>query len=106
MDRLERITAMEQLMDEAAAALSALDAALTAYDAARPALQQLADYYDGDWRGDFAADEAGDLPKDLKRGVLSEDGLWNLLEDARSIEARMAALCGTKQEGTHASTFC
>ena len=92
MDRLERITAMEQLMDEAAAALSALDASLTAYEAARPALQQLADYYDGDWRGDFAADEAGELPKDMKRGVLSEDGLWNLLEDARSIEARMAEL--------------
>ena len=29
--------------------------------------------------GLFADDEAGLLPKDLKRGVLSEDGLWNLL---------------------------
>ena len=25
------------------------------------------------------ADEKGELPTDLKRGVLSEDGLWNLL---------------------------
>ena len=28
-----------------------------------------------------AADEAGLLPKDLKRGVLSEDGIYNLLEE-------------------------
>ena len=33
------------------------------------------------WRKDFEADEAGKLPQDLKRGVLSEDGLWNLLSD-------------------------
>jgi acetyl esterase/lipase len=35
------------------------------------------------WKEDFAADEAGLLPRDLKRGVLSEDGLWNALEEAR-----------------------
>ena len=29
---------------------------------------------------DFAADEAGLLPKDLKRGVLSEDDIYLLLE--------------------------
>ena len=29
----------------------------------------------------FVDDEAGLLPEDLKRGVLSEDGLWNLLSD-------------------------
>jgi hypothetical protein len=44
------------------------------------ALRILAEYYGSDeWKQDFADDEAGRLPKDLKRGVLSEDGLWNLL---------------------------
>ena len=44
------------------------------------ALRILAEYYTSDeWKQDFADDEAGRLPKDLKRGVLSEDGLWNLL---------------------------
>ena len=33
-----------------------------------------------------AADEAGNLPPDLKRGVLSEDGIWNLLSDYREIQ--------------------
>jgi hypothetical protein len=44
------------------------------------ALGILAEYYTSDeWKQDFADDEAGLLPKDLKRGVLSEDGIWNLL---------------------------
>lgn len=35
---------------------------------------------------DFADDESGLLPKDLKRGVLSEDGIWNLLADWGELE--------------------
>ena len=35
----------------------------------------------GKWRKDFEADEKGKLPAGLKRGVLSEDGLYNLLEE-------------------------
>ena len=38
-------------------------------------------YASGKWQKDFEADERGKLPKDLKRGVLSEDGLWNLLDE-------------------------
>ena len=37
-------------------------------------------YYASDvWKEDFAADEAGLLPQDLPRGVLSEDGIYNAL---------------------------
>ena len=44
-------------------------------------LGQLSDYYGSpEWKRDYAADEAGLLPSDLKRGVLSEDGIYNLLE--------------------------
>lgn len=40
-------------------------------------------YYTGeDWRFDFGLDEAGLLPANLKRGVLSEDGIYNLLENS------------------------
>lgn len=45
-------------------------------------LCDLSDYYSSpEWKLDFAADESGRLPKELKRGVLSEDGLYNLLEN-------------------------
>ena len=45
-------------------------------------LKALSEYYSSDsWKRDYAADEAGLLPKDLKRGVLSEDGIYTLLEE-------------------------
>ena len=46
----------------------------------------LSAYYGCDeWKQDFADDEAELLPKDLKRGVLSEDGIWNLLKEWKNI---------------------
>lgn len=51
------------------------------------ALSTLEAYYTSPaWRTDFEADEAGLLPPDLKRGVLSEDGIYNLLEDFKWVE--------------------
>lgn len=48
----------------------------------QPDMDCLESYYTGkDWRADFEADEEGLLPKDLKRGVLSEDGVSNLLDN-------------------------
>ena len=40
----------------------------------------LAYYEGGQWLRDYALDEQGLLPRDLKRGILSEDGFWNLLQ--------------------------
>lgn len=39
-----------------------------------------------------ADDEAGLLPEDLKRGVLSEDAVWNLLKDHKELQTRMREL--------------
>ena len=51
--------------------------------------RKLEKYYTGKlWKRDFAADEAGLLPPGLKRGVLSEDGVYNLLEALREPEKR------------------
>lgn len=33
----------------------------------------------GLWLSDYEADERGELPPELKRGVLSQDGLYDLL---------------------------
>ncbi len=45
-------------------------------------LSLLEDYYSsGEWRKDYEADEAGLLPAGLKRGVLSQDGVYNLLAE-------------------------
>ena len=48
----------------------------------RGLIGELEEYYTSDeWKRDFAADEAGQLPENLRRGVLSEDGIYNLLEE-------------------------
>ena len=40
----------------------------------------LRDYYEnGVWLADYERDERGELPPGLKRGVLSQDGLYDLL---------------------------
>lgn len=38
------------------------------------------------WKADCAADEAGLLPAGMKRGVLSENGVYGLLERFGEIE--------------------
>lgn len=46
----------------------------------REQLQSLLQYYESpQWRRDYALDEQGLLPEGLKRGVLSEDGVYNFL---------------------------
>ena len=83
MTRIERIQKMESLFDKSEEVIKRLEAALEDFTEIEGDIAALEAYYDKAWRKDFEADEAGKLPKDLKRGVLSEDGLWNLLEDYR-----------------------
>lgn len=88
-----RIKEMEQCLDQATAALAQAEAALKAFKAAQPAIAMLAAYLGSDdWRKDLAADERGLLAPDLKRGVLSEDGIWNLLESNRELLQQMQEL--------------
>lgn len=90
MEQTERIRAMEELLDRSRAALDRLNAALDGYTAAREGIRRLEAYYTGeDWRRDFEDDEEGRLPADLKRGVLSEDGIYDLLEDDRALLIRL-----------------
>ena len=79
MTQTERIAYFEKLMERAEKAVSLAEEAV-------PLLRELEAYYTGPlWKEDFADDEAGRLPPDLKRGVLSEDGIWNLLERCRGL---------------------
>ena len=41
----------------------------------------LAYYESGQWLQDYTLDEQGAFPYDLKRGVLSEDGVYNFLAE-------------------------
>ena len=76
---IHRIAEMERIFDtltahkDGAARHSAVFHAL---------LRRLQRYYEGgQWLRDYRLDEAGLLPRHLKRGVLSEDGVYNLLTE-------------------------
>lgn len=85
-----RIQEMERWLEEATTAVGLMEKALERYMAAQGAVERLASYLDSEeWRRDFADDEKGLLPADLKRGVLSEDGIWNLLDNNRELATRM-----------------
>ena len=90
MEQIERIKQMELRLERAAKAVMEMSAALDKYEAALADFEVLDAYYGSEeWKQDFADDEAGRLPADLKRGVLSEDGIWNLLSDAKELENRL-----------------
>ena len=91
--RIERISEMEKTFDEAAAALAEFETHLTAFEEAQPTIGTLAAYYGSiDWFEDRDADEAGELPANLKRGVLGEDLPYDLLLDYHDIAVRMLEL--------------
>ena len=90
MEQIERIRQMELRMERVAKAVIELSAALENYEAVKEDLAALNEYYGSEvWQQDFADDEAGLLPKDLQRCVLSEDGIWNLLSDVSELNSRI-----------------
>ena len=85
--QIERIKWMEQRFNNALAAIK--DESAASLNAIKEDVAELSKYYGSElWKLDYAADEAGNLPPDLKRGVLSEDGIWNLLSDYREIQKK------------------
>ena len=81
-DRIERIRKMEELFDEASKIVGDYGTAFDRLLGVSDVMRQLGEYTSsGKWLEDFAADERGEIPKDLRRGVLSEDGLYDLFTE-------------------------
>lgn len=88
--QIERIRKMESYLDEAGAAVAELAEAMDRYEKIQSKYYRLENYYGSSkWIDDFEADEAGRLPADLKRGVLSEDAVYDLITDHSELMARM-----------------
>ena len=87
---VERIKQMEEILDEATVLLDELDDKLKEYERFMPKIKKLEEYYTSKlWKDDLALDEAGKLPKDLKRGVLSQDGIYNILEKCQDVNSHV-----------------
>ena len=74
----DRVRRMEATMDKVAGAIEG-----ERYEGFEEDVKTLEEYYENDWRSDFELDEAGGLPKDMKRGILSEDGLYDVLSSLK-----------------------
>ena len=82
MNQIERIRHMEQILGTVSKAVQNLSDAFDSYAAIQPQLKELIRYYESpQWLADYDADCAGLLPSDLKRGVLSEDAVYDLLTE-------------------------
>ena len=80
--QIERIKKYESYMDEA----TLLIRTDRNSDRLKYLISELEAYYESvKWRKDFENDEAGLLPKNLKRGVLSEDGINDLLDEYKEV---------------------
>ena len=93
--QLARIKKMEDDFNLVSEVVKSLDEALADYEAIQRRINRLTEYQEsGQWLEDYEADERGELPKylELRRGVLSEDGLDNLLRNVANVHSRMQAL--------------
>ena len=88
--QVERVSRMESYLDESGAAITELTEALEKYESVQDKYYELEEYYGSeDWMADFDADRAGELPADLKRGVLSEDAVYDLITDHIELMKRL-----------------
>ena len=85
--RTDRIAHYEEIMDRIIRDVKMDGITPGVYESVLPELKELEAYYTSpEWQEDYAADEAGLLPVSLKRGVLSQDGISDLLDRFRDLK--------------------
>lgn len=78
--RIDRIMHMERCFDELLEAVRLNQESILANNRLRKRYETLKEYCEnGLWLQDYECDERGELPKDLKKGILSQDALYDLL---------------------------
>ncbi len=77
---LRRIREMESIYDRAVELRKHPEQ--EEYRTLLPDIERLKHYYEsGQWQTDYEADEAGLIPSDLKRGILSQDALYDFFSE-------------------------
>ena len=91
-ESMYRVREMERILDKLNYLMSQMEKTLPSDSLAKeylrfqPMVKKLDKYYAGaDWKKDFEMDEQGEFPPYLKRGVLSEDGVFTALEKNEEI---------------------
>ena len=80
--RIDRIMHMENCFDELLEAQRLGIESIFTNNRLKKRYDMVKEYYEnGLWLQDYEADERGELPAELKRGVLSQDALYDLLSE-------------------------
>lgn len=80
-EAIDRIVLMELCFDALQNKAAADPAAIREDGFYRELLRILRQYYEGgQWLRDYELDEQGCLPRELKRGVLAQDAVYDFLE--------------------------
>ena len=83
---VKRVSEMEAILDQALEIMNNAEENKEEFFGFQPEIKKLEAYYQSqDWKDDFALDDEGVLPEGLKRGVLSEDGIYYALEKNKEL---------------------
>ena len=89
-EQIQRIMHYESLLNAVSAKVQILKSAIIGFESVQNEIDELSSYYaSSEWKEDFADDEAGKFSSTLKRGVLSEDGLYNLLNEIKELKEKL-----------------
>lgn len=94
---IARVRKMEDDFNMVRDIMDDMEMAVYNFEAVQRRIERLFHYMeDGQFLKDFEADERGELPKDMERGVLSEDALDQLLVDVTLMRNRLKELAVRK----------
>ena len=92
-EQTRNIMEMESRFLSASGTLKEMSELLERFRSAQALLSELESYYTSpQWRRDYEDDEAKKMPELLRRGVLSQDGIYNLLEQNKELLSEMEEL--------------
>ncbi|MBR0355323.1 MAG: DUF4298 domain-containing protein [Oscillospiraceae bacterium] len=99
MEQFDRIRHMEDILNRSAEICAVFESALEQFLSLNGSLAELNAYYGSElWFHDLDCDRAGLLPPDLRRGVLSEDAVYDLLTDYGALWERVRKLAAESAE--------
>lgn len=89
-EQIRRIQHMEELLDTCSSNIESLFHALEQYKEYYPQYKELIDYYsNGLWQQDYEDDNNGKIPQDMKRGVLSQDSIYDLIGETKYLQQEL-----------------
>ena len=85
-EQVRNVLKMEKMFLSLEAAIGNLEEAFSQFRSVYDHSDTLEKYYTSpQWRKDFEDDEAGKIIPEISKGVLSEDGIYNLLERKKEL---------------------